>query len=92
MGNKMHLRVEFQSLYRLPRSNATAFDIRSFLCSIEQVGTVPKWARRPYRVIRALLVELATYLGFIRNRGAMVEWLSRYDGGAPTGPGWFAND
>jgi hypothetical protein len=43
-------------------------------------------------VIRALLVELATYLSFIRNRGAMVEWLSRYDGGAPTGPGWFAND
>jgi hypothetical protein len=92
MGARQHLRVELQSLYRLPRSNAIAFDIRCYLCSFEQIVTVPKWARRLHRVVRDLPVELATYKGFIRNRDAMVEWLSKYDDGAPTSPGWFPDD
>jgi hypothetical protein len=54
--------------------------------------TVPKWARRLHRVVRDLPEELATYKGFIRNRPAMVEWLSKYDDGAPTSPGWFPDD
>jgi hypothetical protein len=92
LGKKQHLRVELQSLYRLPRSNAIAFDIRCYLCSFEQIVTVPKWARRLHRVVRDLPEELATYKGFIRNRPAMVEWLSKYDDGAPTSPGWFPDD
>ena len=36
--------------------------------------------------------ELATYKGFIRNRDAMVQWLSKYDDGAPTSPGWWPDD
>jgi hypothetical protein len=92
LGRRQHLRVELQSLYRLPRSNAIAFDIRCYLCSFEQIVTVPKWARRLHRVVRDLPVELATYKGFLRNRDAMVEWLARYDDGAPTSPGWFPDD
>jgi hypothetical protein len=48
---------------------------------------VPKWGRRFHRVIRDLPDELATYKGFITNRPKIVEWLSRYDDGAPTSPG-----
>jgi hypothetical protein len=92
LGQKQHLRVELQSLYRLPRSNAIAFDIRCYLSSFEQIVTVPKWARRLHRVVRDLPAELATYKGFIRNRDAMVEWLSKYDDGQPTSPGWFPDD
>ena len=42
--------------------------------------------------VRDLPVELATYKGFIRNRDAMVAWLSQYDDGQPTSPGWFPDD
>lgn len=92
LGRKQHLRVELQSLYRLPRSNAIAFDIRCYLSSFEQIVTVPKWARRLHRVVRDLPDELATYKGFIRNRDAMVDWLSQYDDGTPTSPGWWPDD
>jgi hypothetical protein len=33
LGQKQHLRVELQTLYRLPRSNAIAFDIRCYLAA-----------------------------------------------------------
>lgn len=92
LGRKQHLRVELQSLYRLPRSNAIAFDIRCYLASFDEIVTVPKWARRLHRVVRDLPDELATYKGFIRNRPAMVEWLSKHDDGAPTSPGWWPED
>ena len=92
LGRKQHLRVELQTLYRLPRSNAIAFDIRCYLASFEEIATVPKWARRLHRVVRDVPEELATYKGFIRNRPAMVEWLSKYDDGAPTSPGWWPED
>jgi len=92
LGNKQHLRVELQTLYRLPRSNAIAFDIRCYLGKFEELVTVPKWACRLHRVVRDLHPDLATYKGFIRNRPAMVEWLSKYDDGAPTSPGWWPED
>ncbi len=92
LGHKQHLRVELQTLYRLPRSNAIAFDIRCYLGKFEELVTVPKWARRLHRVVRDLHPDLATYKGFIRNRPAMVEWLSKYDDGAPTSPGWWPED
>lgn len=92
IGEKQHLRVELQTLFRLPRSNAIAFPIRCYLCSFNDLVTVPKWGRRLHRVVRDLPEELATYKGFIRNRPLMVEWLSQYDDGAPTSDGIFPDD
>jgi dimethylamine monooxygenase subunit A len=92
LGQKQHLRVELQSLWRLPRSNAIVFFIRCYLASFAEIVAVPKWGRRLHRVVRDLPVELATYKGFIRNRDAMVAWLSAYDDGAPTSPGWWPED
>ncbi len=43
VGKKVHLRVEMQGLFRLPRSNAIMFSIRGYLMSLEQIVTVPKW-------------------------------------------------
>jgi hypothetical protein len=83
------LRVELQALFRLPRSNAIAFSIRAYLGKFEELVTVPKWGRRLHRVMRDLPAELATYKGFERNRKMMVEWLSKYDDGAPTSAGWW---
>ena len=52
VGNKVHLRVELQSLWRLPRSNAIVFLIRCYLIKLEELATVPKWGRRLPRVLK----------------------------------------
>ena len=89
LGELMHLRVELQTFFRLPRSNALVFPIRCYLIKLGELVSEPKWGRRLHRVLRDLPVELATYKGFIGNRPKIVEWLRRYDDGAPTSPGIF---
>lgn len=89
VGQKQHLRVELQTLFRLPRSNGMAFPIRCYLIRLEDLATVPKWSRRLHRVLRDLPDELATYKGFARNRPMIVDYLSQFDDGAATSPGIF---
>ena len=89
VGERMYLRVELQTLHRLPRSNAIAFPIRCYLIRFDDLVTIPKWGRRLHRVLRDIPDDLATYKGFLRNRDSLVKWLSRYDDGAPTSAGWM---
>jgi hypothetical protein len=86
-GEKVHLRVELQGLWRLPRSNAIVFSIRGYLMSIADIATVPKWARRLHRVLQTLPLELVDYKGLTRYRANVIAWLSRFDDGAATSPG-----
>ena len=90
VGRRQHLRVELQTLHRLPRSNAIAFPIRCYLISFEDLVTVPKWARRMHRVVRDIPDELATYKGFIRNKPLMLDYLAQFDDGAADQPGLCA--
>lgn len=92
VGQRMHLRVELQTLWRLPRSNAIAFPIRCYLIKFDELVTQPKWARRLHRVVRDIHPDLAAYKGFLRNRDTMVAYLSQFDDGAPTSPGWWPED
>ena len=89
VGEKLHLRVELQALFRLPRSNAIAFSIRCYLIRFDDLVTVPKWGRRLHRVVRDLHPDLAAYKGFLRNRDFMTGWLAQHDDGAPTSAGWW---
>lgn len=89
VGEKQHLRVELQTLWRLPRSNAVFFPIRCYLLSLQDIVTVPKWGRRLHRVLRDLPDELAEYKGFAVNRPVIVDYLSNFDDGADTSPGIF---
>ncbi|EAU42103.1 hypothetical protein FP2506_16759 [Fulvimarina pelagi HTCC2506] len=89
VGDKVHLRVELQALWRLPRSNAIVFSIRCYLIKMGELVTQPKWARRIHRVLRDLPPELAEYKGLTNYRAATLEWLSQYDDGAPTSPGFY---
>jgi hypothetical protein len=82
IGDKLHLRVELQALFRLPRSNAIAFSIRCYLISLAEIATQPKWAKRLHRVLKSLPDPIADYKGLTRYRATAVEWLSRYDDGA----------
>ena len=87
VGNKLHLRVELQTFFRLPRSNTIVFPIRCYLIKLEELVTVPKWGRRLPRVLKTLPPELVDYKGLTRFRDTAVTWLNQYDDGAPTTPG-----
>jgi hypothetical protein len=86
-GDLVHLRVELQGLWRLPRSNAVVFGIRCYLISVRELASIPKWARRVHRVLKNLHPALVDYKGLTRYHDALVEWLAPYDDGAPTSPG-----
>jgi hypothetical protein len=86
-GDLVHLRVELQGLWRLPRSNAIVFGIRCYLISVRELATVPKWARRVHRVLKNLHPALVDYKGLTRYRDAVIEWLAPFDDGSPTTPG-----
>ena len=79
VGQKQFLRVELQTFWRLPRSNALAFPIRCYLISLEDLVTVPKWGRRLHRVLRDLPNEIADYKGLTLYRQTVVDWLAQYD-------------
>ncbi len=87
VADKLFLRVELQTLFRLPRSNAILFGVRAYLTSIGDVARVPKWGRRLHRVLRDLPPELVTYKGMTRYRQIAIDYLAPFDDGAPTSPG-----
>lgn len=89
VGDKVHLRVELQGLWRLPRSNAIVFSIRGYLIKMRELVTVPKWGRRLPRVLASLPPEIAAYKALTRYQQTTIDWLSKYDDGLPTSPGGF---
>lgn len=86
-GDLVHLRVELQGLWRLPRSNAVLFGIRCYLISLREIATIPKWARRVHRALKGLHPALVDYKGLSRYRDSVVAWLAPFDDGTPTTPG-----
>lgn len=86
-GEKAHLRVELQSLFRLPRSNAILFSIRCYLMSLEEMATYPRWLKRFHRVIRDLHPDLLEYKGIKAYHEPVVAWLSQRDDGEALPPG-----
>jgi hypothetical protein len=87
VADDVHLRVELQGLWRLPRSNGIVFSVRGYLISMRELVTIPKWARRVHRVLRDLHPALVDYKGLTRYRDAVVEYLAPFDDGSPTSPG-----
>lgn len=83
-GRLVHLRVELQTLFRLPRSNGILFGVRVYLLRLDELVQNPVWARRMHRVLKALPAELVDYKGMTRFRDDAVTWLSAYDDGQAT--------
>jgi dimethylamine monooxygenase subunit A len=87
VAEKVNLRVELQTLFRLPRSNAILFGIRCYLASIEELSRVVKWRKRLHRVLRDLPPEIETYKGLTRYRQMAVDHLAPFDDGAALSKG-----
>ena len=79
VGTKVHLRVELQTFFRLPRSNAIVFPIRCYLISLDDLVTVPGWGQRLHRVLSTLPAELVEYKGLSRYLDDTLAWLAPYD-------------
>jgi hypothetical protein len=79
VGEKVHLRVELQTFFRLPRSNAIVFPIRCYLISLSDLVTVPGWGERLHRVLSTLPPELAEYKGLTGYLDVTRAWLAKYD-------------
>ena len=75
-GEMVHLRVELQTLFRLPRSNGLLFSIRAYLASMEDLCSNPAWAKRLYSVMKTLNPQIGNYKGTDPYRAQLVEWLS----------------
>lgn len=83
----IHLRVELQSLFRLPRSNGIVFSIRCYLMSLKDIATYPRWAKRLHRVQKTMHPDLIEYKGMTKFHPLLVEWLSQFDDGEDIGIG-----
>ncbi|HAD31937.1 MAG TPA: hypothetical protein DCE77_10195, partial [Methylophaga sp.] len=87
VGEKVHLRVELQALFRLPRSNAIAFSVRGYLISLDELITYPKWAKRLRRVLTNLHPDLSEYKGLDLYRQTVIDYLEPLEDGAELGLG-----
>ena len=87
VGEKVHLRVELQTLFRLPRSNAILFGIRCYLLQLNELVRVVKWRKRLYRVLRDLHPALIEYKGLTRNYKTILAHLQPLDDGTPLSAG-----
>ncbi|WP_404348464.1 DUF3445 domain-containing protein [Sutcliffiella horikoshii] len=62
-GEFVHLRVEVQKLFRLPRSNAILFTIHTHLLPLEKLIEIPEWRRQFYQILVELPSHIAEYKG-----------------------------
>lgn len=91
LPSRLHLRVELQTLFRLPRSNAILFGIRCYMAPLSDLVRVEKWAGRLHRVLATLPPPIAEYKGTLRYRQMAIDYLARFDDGAPLAAGTRAD-
>ncbi|WP_209124936.1 DUF3445 domain-containing protein [Alkalihalobacillus sp. BA299] len=65
IGQLVHLRVEDQRLFRLPRSNGILFSIHTHLISLDELNANDEWANRFDKVIQDLPDYMADYKGIL---------------------------
>lgn len=81
VGSIVYLRIEVQPIFRLPRTNAIAFPVRTYFASLEEIATNRAWAKRLHRVVKTCPQAIVDYKGFTRFQKLVVDWLSQFDDG-----------
>lgn len=77
IGSDLFLRVELQALFRLGRSNAIVFSIRTYLASLNDIASNPVWKTRLASVLSSLPPELVAYKGLTAYKDKAIQWLQR---------------
>ncbi len=76
-GQRLWLRIERQTLRRLPASGAVAFGIRSLVRPLHEIAAEPGVATALAARLREMEPGMAAYKGIPPMRGALLAWLDR---------------
>jgi hypothetical protein len=79
-GDRLYLRVERQTLRRLPGSGAVLFGIRVHVYPLAHAINSPARAAGLASAVRALPVEMAHYKSLPMFQAALLAWLDRFAG------------
>ena len=74
-GQTLFLRVERQTLRRLPRTEAVLFGIRVHVYPLASAVAVPDTAARLAEAVRALPEATLRYKSLLPIRQALLDWL-----------------
>lgn len=74
-GELVHLRVEVQKLFRLPRSGGILFTIHTHLLSLEKLASKPEWAEQVYQILSELPPHIVNYKGLSFFKDAVIHYL-----------------
>ncbi|KMJ60351.1 hypothetical protein AB685_05930 [Bacillus sp. LL01] len=76
-GKFVHLRVEVQKLFRLPRSNAILFTIHTHLLPLEKLMTIPEWHRQLYQILLELPPHISDYKGISLYKDKVMAYMEQ---------------
>lgn len=74
-GKLVHLRVEVQKLFRLPKSNGILFTIHSHLLPLERFIQHTPWLEQFYAILHELPAFISDYKGISLYRQQVLEYL-----------------
>ncbi|MBY6038169.1 DUF3445 domain-containing protein [Fictibacillus nanhaiensis] len=81
-GELVHLRVEVQKLFRLPRTNSILFTIHTHLLSLEKLASNHEWLKQFYDILSELPAHILEYKGISLYRDEVLNFLNhRLKGG-----------
>ena len=76
-GEKLWLRVERQTIRRLPISQGVLFTIRTYRYPLSQIATIPGAAAGLLKAVQRLPLEMQKYKGLLTFKPALLDYLSR---------------
>ncbi|MEM1251652.1 MAG: DUF3445 domain-containing protein [Cyanobacteria bacterium P01_H01_bin.21] len=76
-GQRLWLRVERQTLRRLPISGGVLFTIRTYVDPLDQIATDPEVAAQLFHAVQSLQPEMQVYKNLLPFREALLTYLDR---------------
>ncbi|MFP7298829.1 heme-dependent oxidative N-demethylase family protein [Neobacillus niacini] len=74
-GQLVHLRVEVQKLFRLPRTDGVLFTIHTHLLSLEKLASNLAWAKQFYHILEELPPHIVDYKGLSLFKEQVIKYL-----------------
>ena len=74
-GELVHLRVEVQKLFRLPRTNAILFTIHSHVLPLSELIKKSEWLKQFYHILRELPPHIVDYKGISMFKDEVLTYL-----------------